>query len=390
MISAYQPYNADANASSLHVSGERSESRPASSGTIKNLQSEGLNALVPVPRARVLLTLNQLAVMSQNGVELAEALGNVARHCPDKRLAESLDLIYQSVSSGATFSGAVAAHGRYFPSTLPPMLAAAEETGEIPETLGRVCTRMRDELEMRGTVLSALIYPIILVSASVIVLSALIIGVLPQFSKVFASMGRDVPASTQLLLDFGDICRAHWMWGLPMILATMVAMIVMRKHRLIQGPIGRVLMYGPMIRTAYRPLMTGRNFRMIASMVRGGVPLLQAVRLTRKATGDHYWKDLLTRVEDNLIDGLPASAALASVDFLPPEAPQMMATGESTGRVAEVLEDVGAFYESEAGRKIKRLVVAFEPVIILFMGVIVAGIVMSVMLPLLDVSTIRR
>jgi type II secretory pathway component PulF len=336
-----------------------------------------------------LLALNQLAVMSQNGVELAEALASVAEHCRDKRLARSLSQIHESVSGGSTFSAAVASYGEFFPSTLAPMIAAAEATGDVPETLGNACQRMRGELEMRGAILSALIYPIILIAASMIVMTALVLGVLPQFNKVFVSMGRPVPPATQALLSLGDFCRASWMFLLPTGIAVCVCLWMIRHHRMIIRPMSQFLMFGPLVRNAYRPLIAGRNLRTLAAMVRGGVPLLQAVRLTRSTTSDLYWRGLLGEIENNLIDGLPASTAMAEVSFLPPEAPQMMATGERTGRVGEVLEDVGAFYEQEGARKIKRLVVAFEPFIILCMGFVVAGIVLAVMLPLLDVSSVR-
>ncbi|WP_372894819.1 type II secretion system F family protein [Stieleria sp.] len=345
--------------------------------------------LFPVSSSTVLLSLNQLAVMSQNGVEIAEAVGHVADHCQDPRLAESLDAIHQALSGGSRFSSAVAAHGQYFPASLPPMLAAAEATGDVPQTLGNVVERMRGELEMRASIIGAMIYPVILIAAASVVMTALILGVLPQFGRVFESTGRPVPASTQFLLDVGTFGREYWMVLFPVGIAGIVALVMLRKHPLIQGPIGKLLLYAPMIKDAYRPLIAGRYFRTIAAMVRGGVPMLQAVRLTRDTVQDRSWHDLLDRVEANLIDGLSASDALATADFLPTEATQMMATGERTGRVAEVLDDIGRFYEQEGGRKIKRLVIALEPVIILVMGVFVAGIVMSVMLPLLDVSTIQ-
>ncbi len=345
-------------------------------------------SLRPVTRSRVLLTLNQLSVMSQNGIEIADALESVARHCPDERLAKSLREIHGSVSSGQSFSVAVGLHGVYFPTTLAPILAAAEATGDVPEALKRVVGRMRGEVKMYGTIVGAMIYPVILIGASSVVMSALILGVLPQFSKVFASMGKPVPVYTQALLSFGDFCRAYWTGIVPLVVMAIVALVMLRRHALIQRPLGRFLMYGPLIRDAYRPLQAGRNMRTIAAMVQGGVPLLQAVRLSRRTTSDVYWQRLLGRIEDRLIDGATASSAMTGVDFIPPETAQLMSTAERTGRVAEVLEDIGEFYEEEAERRIKRLVVALEPAIIVVMGVIVAAIVMSVMLPLLDVSTI--
>jgi type II secretory pathway component PulF len=203
-------------------------------------------------------------------------------------------------------------------------------------------------------------------------------------------MGRPIPTTTQFLLSVGDVCRGNWLGIIAVIGGTIFGFAYCRNQSFVRRPLGKFLMHGPLIRDAYRLLAAGRNFRTIAGMVRGGVPLMQSVQLARQATRDAYWQDLLFRIESNLIDGLTASAALTTVDFLPPEAAQMMATGERTGRVGEVLEDIGSFYELEGGRKLKRLVVAFEPFIILCMGVLVAGIVMSIMLPLLDVSTISR
>ncbi len=342
-----------------------------------------------VSRGTVLLTLNQLAVMSQNGIEIAEALETIANHCTNRRLAASLNKIHQAVNGGQPFSSAVGAFGNYFPSTLAPMLAAAEATGDVPQTLGNVCDRMRGELQMRGTILGAMIYPIILIAASSVVMTALVLGVLPQFSRVFVSLGRPVPETTQMLLDLGTFCRGHWLMIGGTVVSTLVLLVMTRHHPLIQRPLNRFLMYGPLIRRAYRPLQAGRTFRTLAAMVAGGVPLLQAVRLTRHTIKDFYWRSLLDRIESELIDGATASGAMTGVDFIPLEAPQMMATAERTGRVAEVLENIGEFYEEDAGRRIKRLVVTLEPAIILVMGIMVACVVMSLLLPLLDVTSVR-
>lgn len=349
---------------------------------------KGNLAIRGVRRSKVLLTLNQLSVMSQNGIELADAIETVASHCRDERLSASFRDIHRAITGGQSLSQAFAAHGQYFPSTLAPMLAAAEATGDVPQTLGKICQRLRGELQMRGTLVGAMIYPVILVVASTVVMGALVLGVLPQFAKVFASMGKPVPIYTQILLAIGEFCQAHWLFlavGITLVLATLV---MFRNHRLIQSPIQRFFMFGPLIRDAYRPLQAGRVLRTIASMVQGGVPLMHAVQLTKQTTNDVYWRELLDQVEKDLVDGKPASTAMTTAVFVPPETSQLMITAERTGRIAEVLEDIGAFYEEEAERRIKRLVVALEPTIIIVMGVLVAGIVMSVMLPLLDVSTI--
>ena len=383
MLSAFAPTDqAPQGQPSVEIAGDSE-----STGLQQQWNPQG-KRLLAVPVGRVLLSLNQLAVMSQNGVEIADALLAVSRTCPDTRLQESLLRIHDAVSNGSSLSASVGLHGTYFPNTLAPMLAAAEATGDVPLALQKVCDRMREQMDLRGAIMGTMIYPFILIFASMVVLAALILGVLPQFKNVFESMGKEVPAYTQVLLDIGVFSRSHWPIITLVVLAIPIVLLLARRHPFVHRITASVLMHGPLISGAYRILSTGRTFRTIAAMVKGGIPMLDAVRLTRSTTTNAYWHDLLDQVEQNLIDGLPASAALASAEFLPPEASQMMHTGERTGRVAEVLEDVGTFYEQEGARKIKRLVTMLEPVIILCLGVLVAGIVLSVVLPMLDISTI--
>lgn len=337
----------------------------------------------------VLLTLNQLAVMTQNGVEIAEAIESVAENCTQPRLAQALRDVHGSVSAGSTLAAAIQSHREFFPPSLPAILMAAEATGDIPSAISRVVEQMRGQLQMRATLIGAMIYPAILISASLFVLTALVLGVLPQFQKVFDSLGRPVPTSTAYLLGAGDFCRDHIGFILPGIAVVLGTVYHYRSHRLMREPIFHVLMHFPVIRSAYRPLTTGRVFRTLASMILGGVPLLEAVRLTRRATVDPNWCALLQQMEQNLIEGKNPSEVLRRTQWLPPEAAQMMATGQKTGRIGEVLDDMGKFYEEEASRLLKRIIVAIEPVIILVMGAMVAGIVLSVLLPMLDVTNIR-
>ncbi|MGV3485883.1 MAG: type II secretion system F family protein [Planctomycetaceae bacterium] len=343
----------------------------------------------PLPLGTLLLAINQLAVMNQNGIDIAEAVDTVSRHCKNVRLADQLSCIHTSLTEGRSLSAAIAIHGEGFPASISPMLAAAESSGNLPQTLRRITEMLRSEIQLRATIISAMIYPAILITASMLVLTAMMLGVIPQFSKVFESLGKPVPASTQTLLWLGLTCREHWPWIIGTMLATVTGVLMFRRHPILINPFHAFLMHAPIIRDAYRPLMTGRIFRAIASMVAGGVTLLESVRLARRATSDPYWNNLLDEVVQNLLQGSRASEAMKQVDFLPPEAAQLMATAERTGRVADVLEDVGLFYEEDASRRIKRLVAALEPVIIMVMGVVVAGIVMSVMLPMLDVTTMH-
>ena len=340
-----------------------------------------------VPKSRVLLALNQISVMSSNGIDLAESIQTAAGQTRHPVLADQLHRIYESIHCGQSVSFSFATYGKCFPATFAPMLAAAEATGTVPASLQRMAAMMRSDLQLRSSIAGALIYPIILVTASLLVMAALVFGILPRFAVVFEQLGRPCPALTQLLLDAGTFCREHVVLCFAALTFTSVGLFLSSRFPWFVVLRDRALLYLPILRDAYRPLLTGRLFRLIGSMIQGGVPLLDSIRLAKRSFNNALLLALLEEVESDLIDGNLASRCIIKVDFLPAEAGQMLATAERTGRLAEVLSDVGMFYEEEGSRELRKLVSLLEPMIILSMGVMVAGIVLSIMLPLLDVST---
>lgn len=340
-----------------------------------------------IPVARLLLTINQLAVMVQNGIDLAEALGTAARTARHPGLAETLQRLQTAINNGSSFSAALAAHAEGFPPTMSPLIAAAESTGDVPGALNRISRLLRSEVQLRSSVNGALIYPVILIVVSFTVMTAMVFGVLPQFGEVFSNMGRPVPLLTQWLLDFGQLCRSYWYLGAVALAAMLGGGYHFASHPSLRRVIDGFLLQAPVLREAYRPLSCGRMFRLIGSMVGGGVPMLEAVRLTRDSLRNGYLTQMLEDIEEDILAGSPVSQAMEDVSFLPPEAAQMVRTAERTGRIAEVLNDCGEFYEEQGERMLRRLVHMLEPVIILGMGVVVAGVVLSIMIPLLDISS---
>ncbi len=341
-----------------------------------------------IPTGRLLMVLNQLAVMTQNGIDLSEAVATAAKHARNPDLAERLDSIHQTVNSGGSFSAALQAQSDVLPPTLPAMIAAAESAGQVPQALGRICLLLRNELQLRGAITGALIYPIILVLVSFAVMLALLFGVLPQFGEVFGNLGRPMPASTEMLLAVGKWCRENMLGCGLAATGSAAILFAVRNHPQVRVWRDWMLIYCPLIRHAYRPLACGRMFRLLGTMLAGGLPLLEAIRLTQRSLANGYLVGLLERVEQDVLAGETASRAFVEVDYLPAEAAQMVITAERTGRLAEVLTDCGQFYEEHGERVLRKLVHSLEPIIILVMGVLVAGVVLSIMLPLLDISSV--
>lgn len=341
-----------------------------------------------IAASKLLMTINQLTVMTSNGVDLSEAFETAADSAQDDLLAESLERIHEAINSGQSLSAAVAAEAS-LPIVMPAMLAAGEAAGNVPASLRRISEMLSAEIQLRSAVIGALIYPVILSTASIGVMAAMIFFVLPQFGSVFESMGREVPPLTEMLLQLGRMAKEYFVPTLVTLGATVVTAWLMRNHPAVTRTRDTFLMNGPIVRDAFRPLCIGRLFRLIGTMLAGGVPLLDSIRLAKASSQNSFVRQLLDEVEEDLLVGRQADVAMSNADFLPREAAQMVATGVRTGKLSDVLLDAGGFYEDEGGRRLKRLVHTLEPLIILIMGGLVATIVLAIMLPMLDITSVH-
>lgn len=341
-----------------------------------------------ISQSSLLLAINQLTVMTQNGIDVTEALATVAENSRNPVLGDKLQRVHNLVNSGSSLSAALAANSKGLPATMSALIAAAESTGQVPAALARLSKLMRAELQLKSAIAGALIYPIVLILVSFAVVVAMLFGVLPQFGNVFENLGRPIPASTDALLKVGRFAREN-VWILIGLFSLIpVAAYLSFSHPKARRGYDAILLWMPGVMHAYRPLITGRMFRLLGSMLGGGVPLLDAVRLTRLSMRNSYLIQLLDDVERDVLAGDMAHRAFDQTDFLPAEAAQMVATAERTGRLADVLNDCGEFYEEQGERLLRKLVHSLEPVIILAMGALVAGVVLSIMLPLLDISSV--
>ncbi len=343
-----------------------------------------------VRKSDLLMLTSQLSIMCQAGVDLAEALKNVAEQCRHPMLKQTLDAVYADVSGGKPVSIALKQHAHIFGEAYVAGIAAAEASGTMTEVLGRLADLLRNEIRMQSTLVSALSYPLVLSGVALIVVMALIFFVLPQFSDVFTDLGAPPPPTTQVLMDVANTIRDNVL----MIVAVAVAAgmgawrfcFTDRAKRWFDG----FSLQCPVVRDATQPLLIGRVLRLIGTMLESGLPLLEAIQLCRSSVRNQKYRDLFQAIEEDVMNGNGIAKALASVNFVPLGAVQMVSTAEKTGKLGPVMQAVGAYYEDEGERHIRQLAKLLEPAIIVCMGVVVAFVVLSVMLPLLDVSTMSH
>jgi type II secretory pathway component PulF len=343
-----------------------------------------------IRKAELLTLTSQLAIMSEAGVDLAESLQSVADRCRDAALKRTLLDVHDDISSGIAVSEALRRRSDVFGEAYVASVAAGEASGTLTEVLKRLSDLLQNELRLRASIRGVLAYPLVLLTVATLVVGALLFFVLPQFAEVFASLGEAPPLHTQLLLDGASLLRSH-IWQISIVLFAIVYCVW--KFGFDDG----VAWYwdGLVLRSrlsgaATRALLTGRSFRMLGLMLQSGIPLLEGIRLCRDSVQNRVFSGLFDEMEQSVLHGGGIGEVVSKTESIPSGAAQMVATAERAGRLGSVMVRVGEYYETEGERQVRDLVKLLEPAIIVVMGVVVAGVVMAVMLPLLEISTSSR
>lgn len=328
--------------------------------------------------------------MCQSGVDLAEALQDVARQCRHATLHKILDAVCRDVCGGISFSEALGRHPQAFDQTVVAGIAAAEQSGNVTAVLERLTYLLRADQRLQSTVVSMLIYPLVLCGVTFLVMNAMVFFVLPQFAQVFVDLDRPAPPFTQLLLSLGRFVKQNLPLILPGSALLAAGAWTCRRHAVVRRAWDHAVLHVVVLRQATRALITGRVFRLLGTMLESGVPLVEGIGLCRASTRNQFYRQLLTEIEQDVLRGEGLGRPLLRAAFLPAGAAQMVATAEKNGKLGGVLQSVGEYFEGEGERHLRDLVKILEPAVIVVLGVVVAAVVLSVILPLLDVSTVSH
>jgi type II secretory pathway component PulF len=353
-------------------------------------QGSGLFARRKIGKNEVLMFTSELAIMCQSGVELAEALRDAATDCPHPQMRSVLQQVYASVANGASFSAALQPFQEIFGGAYVGSIAAAESAGTVPQILSRLANLLRGQIRIRNTLTATLSYPVILMAIASLVIAAVIFFVLPQFGKVFAKMQKTPPPMTQVLLSTSAFAREHALVLLAAAAGAGIGLYLFSRTDRAARWRDRVVLNAVMLGKASRALYAGTSFRLMGNMLESGVPLLDCVRLCQSTVKNRYFRELFATMEEQVLQGAGIGPTVAGCQFLPRGIAQMVASAERSGRLGNVLEMIGEHFEEDGEARLRHVVKLLEPLIIVVMGLVVAVVVTSVMLPLLNVSTMSR
>jgi type IV pilus assembly protein PilC len=330
-----------------------------------------------VPRKDIMHFSRQLSVFVRAGVPIMEALEVIAVETTDKLLQRCIYDMIERLQSGDTFASAAAAHPEAFPNYYVGILSSAELTGNLDAVLDQLADYLDRDIEARSKITSALVYPAVVAVMAVVVVIILATFVMPKFVVFFKSFNAQLPLPTRMLLSVSNFFT-HWWWAiLAVIVLAIVGIIAMRRSRSGKALIDSIVLRLPILGDLVRTAIIERICRILSSMLKAGVSLPEAMRVTAESANNSVYSGGIATVREEMIEGQGLAAPLARTGLFPGAARQMFRVGEETGTLDAQLATAAAFYDRELDVKLKRFTSLFEPMVIIFMGVIVGFVAVA-------------
>lgn len=327
----------------------------------------------------------QFATMINAGLALLRALFILEEQTQNPRFRKIITAVRQDVEAGMPLSDAIEKHPVAFDRLYVSMVRAGEIGGVLDQTLDRLATQLEKDDSLRRSIKSAMTYPILIGVFAILVLFGLIIFVIPIFAGMYNDLGGQLPLLTRIMVGLSDFMRAFWFVVFPAIFLAVYGL--RRLKRTPQGTAAwdRLKLRLPMkIGPIIQKIAVARFSRTLATLVSSGVPILQAIEITGKTSGNTVIERAMDEVKEQIKSGESIARPLEKVPVFPPMVTQMIAIGEETGALDTMLHKVADFYEDEVDAAVKSLTSILEPIMMIFIGGIVGLVVVSMYLPIFN------
>jgi type IV pilus assembly protein PilC len=364
--------------------------------SIEAEKSAGLKTELRLPGAGrvklkdLALFSRQFATMINSGLSLLRALTILGEQTGNKRLAEIVTQVRAEVEKGMSLSAAMAKHPRAFNRLYISMVRAGEVGGFLDQVLVKVAETFEKEVELRGKIRSAMTYPVVVFAMVLLIVSAMLIFIVPTFKNLYTSLGGTLPLPTRTLIGVSDGIRRFF----PLVVLALIGLVIAyRRWR--ATPAGRyrldqfklkVKVFGPL----FHKSALSRFSRTLATLIRSGVPILQALEIVADTVNNGVISRAIRDVQDSVREGESLATPLAKHPTFPAMVVQMMAVGEETGALDTMLSKVADFYDQEVEAAVASLTSLIEPILIAVMGAAVGGMVVALYMPLFNIINLVK
>jgi type IV pilus assembly protein PilC len=331
---------------------------------------------------------SQLASLLQAGLPLVSCLEALQDQTEDQVFRIVIRDVRNDISTGTSFSAAVKKFPRSFNSLFVSMVEAGEASGGLAEILSKVAGYFESTVKLTKKVKSAMTYPIAVIGLAIALVNVLLIFVIPVFAAMFADFGAKLPLPTQMLIDVSDFMKHYW-WLIALI-AYGIYFVV---SKYVSTPNGRrqkdhFLVRAPIFGALVHKIALSRFCRTYATLMRSGVPILRTLEIVAAASGKVQVEDACSDIAKHVSQGGQVSDIMAVNPFFPPMMKHMVKAGETTGNVDGMMNKIADFYDVECDATVASLTSLIEPLLIVFLGVVVGGIVMAMFLPIFQLGAV--
>lgn len=336
---------------------------------------------------RSLLTFNQeMLVLLKAGIPIMQVLDTILDRHESGKLAEILKTVREDVKGGASLSNALEKHGRMFPHLYVSSIRAGERTGDLPHTIRRFIQYLKRVDGIRKKMVSAMFYPAIIMTVAIFAVLLLLVYVVPTFSQIYADAGSQLPLPTQILITFTSFLKRFFLPGLMLALAGIAVFRSWSATEKGKYTVDSFKLRIPFLGNLFVKYSVAGFSRTLATVLGSGIPIIESLRMSAGTLNNLLMEKKLFEAIRCIEEGGRISVAFERMGIIPPLALRMLGVGESTGSLEEMLVDIADYLEDELEEHMHILTTAIEPAVMVVMGIIIGGIIITMYLPVFKIA----
>jgi type IV pilus assembly protein PilC len=337
---------------------------------------------------REFLVFNQeLATLLKAGMPLVQSLDILRQRVSNPLLKTVLDDVHDRVRAGSSLSEAFEAHGSLFPGVYTASLLAGEKSGSLEQVIRRYVAYVKVISGVKRKTISALVYPVILLALSCVVVGIIVLRVVPEFGAFYQQFGRDLPLSTRIIVSFSEFAAAYFLVAVIVGAGLIAAAVAWLRRSGNRRRFDRWVLSIPQLGPIAQKFSTSQAARTLATLLGGGIPLVNAIDVSARSISNQYIAGELQTAAQQVREGRALASAMLQSGAFPDVAIKMVEVGESTGALQEMLNSLSEFYDEEIDTSLTRFITIVEPALLVIMGIIIASLLLSLYMPLFNLSS---
>jgi type IV pilus assembly protein PilC len=358
--------------------------------TVKSVKTAGDMAFqigTGVAPKDILIFTRQLATMIDAGLPLVQCMDILATQTENKSFARILSQVKGSIESGSTFSDALGKHPKVFDRLFVNLIAAGEIGGILDTIMGRLGTYIEKAVKLKRQLKSALVYPTSIMCIAILVIVVMLTKVIPVFEKMYEEFkGAKLPAPTQVVINISNAFQDNWYFYFGGAAAFITGIVMMRRTKRGTEIFDATLLKLPVIGVVLRKIVVARFTRTLGTLLSSGVPILDSLEICAKTSGNSVVENAILFAREKIAEGKDMAGPLLETQVFPSMVVQMIGVGEQTGAMDTMLQKIADFYEDEVDVAVASMTALIEPIMMVFLGGIIGGIIVAMYLPVFELA----